>query len=359
MNKIKPLILVKIGTRLLTKNNQKLDYKCIQNIINQIAKLHKEFSVILVSSGAVGAGREFIAPDIKDPITQKQVLASLGQAKLMQIYFDFFQKKKILIAQALITKEDFQKKESYFNMKEVFCQLLEKNIIPIINENDVTSSFENTFGDNDQLAALTAALMQAEKMVLLSDIDGLFTSDPKENVQAKAIREIKNIDTTILQYAKKTLSDGGTGGMYSKLQAAQITTDHGITTVLCNGKNKDALLKAVYSGKESGTLFLPKKKKKLSFYGKWIKTVAKIEGKIFIDSGAVTALKQGKSLLAVGITSMEGNFKKRGIVLILSDTGIRVALGVSREDGAKLKEILFSNKKKGVTIVHCDYLYLL
>ena len=236
---------------------------------------------------------------------------------------------------------------------------MKKNIIPIINENDVTSSFENTFGDNDQLAALTAALMQAEKMVLLSDIDGLFTDDPKKSVQEKAIREIKNIDKTILQYAKKTLSDGGTGGMYSKLRAAQITTDHGITTVLCNGKNKDALLKAVYSEKDCGTLFLPKKKKKLSFYGRWIKTVAQIEGKIFIDSGAVNALKQGKSLLAVGITSAEGNFKSRGIVLILSETGIRVALGVSRENGTKLKEILVSNKKKGITIVHRDYLYLL
>ena len=356
---MKPILLIKIGTRLLTKNNQKLDYKCIQNIIHQIAKLHKEFSIILVSSGAVGAGREFIIPDIKDPITQKQVLASLGQVRLLQIYFNFFQKKKILIAQALITKEDFQKKESYFNMKEIFFQLLKKDIIPIINENDVTSSFENTFGDNDQLAALTAALMEVEKMVILSDIDGLFTDDPKNSKQVKPIPKIKNIDQTILQYAKQSLSDGGTGGMYSKLQAAQITTEHGITTVLCNGKNKDALLKAIYCEENCGTLFLPKKKKKLSFYGKWIKTVARIEGKIFIDSGAVDALRQGKSLLAVGITSIEGNFKKRGIVLILSDTGIRVALGVSREDGTKLKEILFSNKKKGVTIVHCDYLYLL
>ena len=356
---MKPILLVKIGTRLLTKSNQKLDYKCIQNIIHQIAKLHKEFSIILVSSGAVGAGREFILPDIKDPITQKQVLASLGQVRLLQIYFNFFQKKKILIAQALITKEDFQKKESYFNMKEIFFQLLKKNIIPIINENDVTSSFENTFGDNDQLAALTAALMQTEKMILLSDIDGLFTDDPKKNNQAKPITEIENIDATILQYAKRSLSDGGTGGMYSKLQAAQITTGHGIATVLCNGKNKNALLKAVYLEKDYGTLFLPKKKKKLSFYGKWIKTVAQIEGKIFIDSGAVDALKQGKSLLAVGIISVEGSFKNKSIVLILSDTGIRVAVGVSRESGAKLKQILASSEKKGNTIVHCDYLYLL
>ena len=213
MNKIKPLILVKIGTRLLTKSNQKLDYKCIQNIIHQIAKLHKEFSIILVSSGAVGAGRELISPNIKDPITQKQVLASLGQVRLLQIYFNFFQKKKILIAQALITKEDFQKKESYFNMKEIFFQLLKKDIIPIINENDVTSSFENTFGDNDQLAALTAALMEVEKMVILSDIDGLFTDDPKNSKQVKPIPKIKNIDQTILQYAKQVYKRWSTGGI--------------------------------------------------------------------------------------------------------------------------------------------------
>ena len=269
---------------MLTKSNQKLDYKCIQNIIHQIAKLHKEFSIILVSSGAVGAGRELISPNIKDPITQKQVLASLGQVRLLQIYFNFFQKKKILIAQALITKEDFQKKESYFNMKEIFFQLLKKDIIPIINENDVTSSFENTFGDNDQLAALTAALMEVEKMVILSDIDGLFTDDPKNSKQVKPIPKIKNIDQTILQYAKQSLSDGGTGGMYR--QAAQITTEHGILQCFVTEKIKMLCL-AIYCEENCGTLFLPLFK--IKEHG--------IEGKIFI-SGAVD------TVLAVGITSV-------------------------------------------------------
>ena len=356
--KDKPIILVKIGTNLLTKTNQKLDYKTIAKIVGQIAKLKKEFSILIVSSGAVGAGREIVLPEIKDPITQKQVLASVGQVRLLQIYFELFSKKNISIAQALITKSDFQHRESYYSTKEILSHLIKQGIIPIINENDVTSSFGNTFGDNDQLAALTASLIQAEKMILLTDTTGLFTDDPKKNTSAQLITKIDKITDKTFQYAKKTMSKGGSGGMYSKIQAAKITTEHGIETVLCDGKQKNALINAIKS-ENYGTLFVPQKKKQLSLNGKWIKTAARIKGKVVIDSGAYKAIQLGKSLLAVGIKSLEGDFVKKDIITIVSESGIRFAVGMCREDADSLRELIKQSKTKGVTFVHRDYLYFL
>lgn len=355
---LKPIILVKIGTNLLTKKNQKLDYKTISKIINQIAKLHQNFSILLVSSGAVSAGRELVSIDIKDPVTKKQVLASIGQVRLLQIYSELFKKKKITVAQALMTKRDFQEKESYYTTKEILSNLLKQDIIPIINENDVTSSFANTFGDNDQLAALTASLLEVEKVILVTNTNGFFTDDPNKNPQAELIKRVTKIDNKIMSYAKKSLSQGGSGGMYSKIQAAKITTEHGIPTVLCNGKLKNSLLQAVFE-ENHGTFFSPSKKKKLSANGKWIKTVAKIDGTITVDDGAYNALLQGKSLLAVGIKKITGEFQKKKIVTIILEDGIRVAVGMCREDSDNLNSLLKTGNTKGKIIVHRDYLYLL
>ena len=257
--KKKPILLVKVGTNLLTNSNFKLHRRNIQNIIQQVAKLHSSYSLLLVSSGAVGAGKEISSPIIPDPITKKQVLASIGQGRLLQIYSDYFNKKKITIAQALLTKKDFQHKESYYSTKEILSALLYQNVIPIINENDVTSSVENTFGDNDQLAALTACLMEVDKMILLTDTFGLYQEDPKKNPKAKFIEQVERINEKIISFAKHSTSKGGSGGMYSKVKAAQIATNHGIPTILCNGNEKNALLKAV---KENfGTYFCASEKK--------------------------------------------------------------------------------------------------
>jgi glutamate 5-kinase len=260
----KKILLLKVGTNLLTKPDLKLNYKAISSIIRQIAILHKKYAILFVSSGAVGAGRELLNPKIADPVVKKQVLASVGQGRLLQIYTELFQKRNIITAQALLTKKDFQNKESYYSTKEILTQLLRQNIIPIINENDVTSSVENTFGDNDQLAALTAALMEASMVIILTDTLGLYQQDPKKNEQAELIKRVENIDEKILSFAKHSLSKGGTGGMYSKVKSAQITTSHGIPTILCSGKEQDALLKAV-SQENYGTYFKALRKKKIIY----------------------------------------------------------------------------------------------
>lgn len=353
----KDTLLIKVGTNLLTKSDLKLNYKAIKSIIQQIAVLHKKYAILFVSSGAVGAGRELLNPNIPDPIVKKQMLASIGQGRLLQIYTNLFQKKNIITAQALLTKKDFQNKESYFSTKEILSQLLRQNIIPIINENDVTSSTENTFGDNDQLASLTAALMEVSKVIILTDTLGLYQQDPKKNKQAKLIQRVENIDEKILSFATHSISRGGTGGMYSKLKAAQITTSHGIPTILCGGKEKNALLKAI-NQENYGTYFVAHKKKKLSMNGKWIQTVAKISGKIFIDNGAVVALQQKNSLLAVGIKKIEGIFEEKAIVSILDEKNIRIAVGVVRENSQNLTKILKSETKKRKMIIHRDYLFL-
>ena len=353
----KPILLVKVGTNLLTKPNLELDYTTIQTLIKQIAILHKDYAILFVSSGAVGAGREVLRPKIADPIIQRQVLASIGQGRLLQVYANLFKKENIITAQALLTKKDFQNKDTYYSTKEILNQLLYQNIIPIINENDVTSNAENTFGDNDQLAALTAALMEAEKMIMLTDTMGLYQEDPKKNKAAKLMKIIKKIDEEILSFAKHSISKGGTGGMYSKVKAAQITTSHGIPTILCNGREKNALLKATHQD-NYGTYFIAQKKKKLSTSGKWIKTVAKISGKIFIDEGAVTALKAKNSLLAVGIKKIQGVFKKKDIVSIVNIQNISIAVGVTKENSDALEKILNTKKNKRLTIIHRDYIFL-
>lgn len=357
MIKQKPILLVKVGTNLLTKPNLELDYTTIASIIKQIAILHKEYAILFVSSGAVGAGRKILSPQIADPIIKKQVLASIGQGRLLQIYTDLFQKENIIIAQALLTKKDFQNKDSYYSTKEILNQLLYQNVIPIINENDVTSSTENTFGDNDQLAALTASLMEVEKIIMLTDTLGLYQEDPKKNKIAKLIQRVEKIDEKILSFAKHSISKGGTGGMYSKVKAAQITVSHGIPTVLCSGRGENALFNAIHQ-ENYGTYFVPQKKKKLSMHGKWVQTVAKISGTIFIDDGAVIAIQAKNSLLAVGIKKIEGVFTKKDIVSIVSMQNIRIGVGVTREDSQDLEKILKTKKKKNLTIVHRDYLFL-
>ena len=353
----KPILLIKVGTNLLTKPNLKLDYNSIKSIISQIAFLHKKYAILFVSSGAVGAAREILTLQITDPVVKRQVLASIGQSKLLQVYADLFEKKKIITAQALLTRKDFQDKESYYSTKEVLSQLLKHDIIPIINENDVTSSTENTFGDNDQLAALTAALMEVSKMIMLTDILGLYQDDPKINKNASLMSRVEKIDEKILSFAKHSVSRGGTGGMYSKLKSAQITTSYGIPTILCNGREKNALIKAA-NGENFGTYFCAHKKKKFSMGDKWIKTSAKISGKIFIDDGAIKAIQTKNSLLAVGIIKAEGEFNKKDIVSICSKNGIRVAVGVIKSDAKNLQQVLEKPQKKGLTIIHRDYLFL-
>ncbi len=280
---MKKRLLVKVGTHVLGRENGRLNYNRISDLVDQIVELRKDFQVILVSSGAIKAGREFREfEDEKDPLIRRQMLASIGQGRLFQVYSDFFRERSIVTAQALITFGNFRWKAAYDNVKNTLEGLLNNGIMPIINENDVTSHRESSFGDNDQLAALTASLMSTDLLVLLSDIVGFYTADPKKDKNADLIKTVDKISPELLSLCEDSLSDGGTGGMLSKLKAAEIASQHGIPTIVCSGKEENSLINAA-TGKTSGTTFNPvNSKKQLSIRGKWMMNIADIKGTITI-----------------------------------------------------------------------------
>ncbi len=358
---MKKKILVKVGTHVLGRDNGRLNYNRISDLVDQIIQLRTQYNVVLVSSGAIRAGREFCQfENANDPLIKSQMLASIGQGRLFQVYSDFFREHSIVTAQALLTSGNFRWKDSFHNMKSTLEGLLDNGIMPIINENDVTSYRESSFGDNDQLAALTAAMLNADLLVLVSDIVGFYTADPKRNPKAELIRKVERITPELLTLCENSLSEGGTGGMLSKLKAAELATQHGIPTIVCSGKEQDCLIKAGRF-QTSGTYFVPvNKKKKLSLRGNWMTTAADVKGTITIDIGAEQALKSNKSLLAVGVTGAEGKFNKKDVILIQNESGFRIGTGLANQPYDEIKDwIRNKNKPKGVVVVHKNHLYTL
>lgn len=370
---MKGRIVVKVGTNVLTRPNKRLDYNRIMDLVEQISTLHEEkYQVVFVSSGAAGAGREYFQfENEKDPIIRKQMLASIGQGRLFQVYADFFREHTVIPSLALISRKDFHSKTSFKNMKSTLEGLLQNNIVPIINENDVVSHRESTFGDNDQLAALTAAMLQADLLVILSDIPGFYTADPKKDKKAKLIPKVEKISQELISLCEDSLSDGGTGGMYSKVKAAELASSHGIATVVTSGKEENSLLKAVREG-GIGTYFVAQRKKQLSVRGKWMVTGANLKGVITIDDGAQKAVQHKKkgqnhmekdmknSLLAVGVIDVEGEFKKKDVILIQNSNKIRIAVGMTNYSSKEIKEMIETKEKsKGKIVIHQNHLYTL
>ncbi len=358
---MKKTVVVKVGTHILGRSNGRLNYNRISDLVGQIIELRKTHRVVLVSSGAIMAGKEFCEfTEEKDSLKKRQMLASIGQGRLFQVYSDFFREYGVITAQALITFEDFRRKESYDNIKNALDGILNNDIMPIINENDVVSFRESTFGDNDQLASLTASMLSADLMILLSDIVGFYTADPKKDPDAKLIKTVEQISLDLLALCEDSLSDGGTGGMLSKLKAADLASQHGIPTIVCSGKEKNSIIKAV-KGKTTGTYFKPSREKtRLSIRGKWMMTAANIKGTITIDAGAEAALKDKKSLLAVGVNSIKGDFVKRDVVLIENSEKSRIGAGLVNYSAGEIRKFIKAKEKpKGVIVIHKNHLYTL
>jgi len=354
-------VLIKVGTHILGRDNGRLDYNRISDLVDQIAKIKTHHQVLLVSSGATRAGKEFRQfNDVKDPLVRKQMLASIGQGRLFQVYSDFFREHSVVTAQALLTSGNFRWESSFQNMKTALEGLLNNSVLPIINENDVTSFRESSFGDNDQLAALTAAMMNVDMLILLSDIVGFFTADPKNDPEAQLIPKVEKITPELLQLCEDSLSDGGTGGMLSKLKAAEFATQYGIPTIVCSGEEKDCIIKAV-NGETSGTYFeTAKEKKQFSSRGSWMITGADVKGSITVDEGAEKALKNNKSLLAVGIIGLEGSFEKKDVVLIQNEEKIRLGAGLANFESQEIDGFVKSYEKpKGMIVVHKNHLFML
>ncbi len=333
-------LVVKIGSNILASENEGLDTKRISYIASDVAELHdRGYNLVLVSSGAIAAGmRKLGLKEKPKTIKLKQAAAAVGQSSLMWAYEKSFGEYNKKVAQVLLTRDDFSDRKKYINSKNTILTLLSYKIIPIINENDTVSTDEIRFGDNDFLAALVASLIEAERLIILSDVDGLYTEDPKKSEQAEIINVVEEITPELLRKAGSAGSIVSTGGMYSKLLAAQRAVNHGIVVHIISGR-KEGLLKDYIEGKHYGTVFQPKRKKLSSRKG-WIAYGSRSKGNIVIDDGAIKALIQGgKSLLPSGIITIEGNFETGDAVYCIDSDGNRIAKGLINYSSSEIDRI--------------------
>jgi glutamate 5-kinase len=318
------LIVVKVGTSGITKSEGTLDEEEMRKLTDQIAAITKQGDkVVLVTSGAVAAGiAELGIPPKPNDVVFQQAAAATGQSVLMAKYRELFKEHELKVAQILLTAEDLSNRASYMHTCNVLNMLIKSGVIPIINENDVTSvtelrrteGYKVNFSDNDILSVLVAGAMGADMTIILSDVDGLYTADPQE----AGAKLIKTVDT-ITPELKATLngkSKLGRGGIQSKIKAAEIATSCGITVVIANSRRKNVLIDII-SGKDVGTFFKPQKT--MPFVKRWIAYGAAVKGQIHVNEGAKKAILEGSSLLPVGVTQIVGNFNVGDVVNLVDE----------------------------------------
>lgn len=335
MNRNLPLrpkrIVVKVGTGILTGSNRRLNKSWIRQLVGQIAALIKqEIQVILVTSGAIGAGMGTLGLEQRPVFLPRlQAAAAIGQGQLMRIYDLFFKPHGLITAQVLLTREDLSNRRRYLNARNTLLTILSYRAIPVINENDTVSVDEIKFGDNDKLSALVANLVHADLLIILSDVDGLYSSCPKKGALASkqaVVSVVEKIDAAIEKMARGTKSQVGTGGMAAKVEAAKICCASGIACVVANGKSPNVLLE-ILANKKIGTLFVPKKEH-LVAKKQWIGFSAKLSGQIMVDQGAKQALmEKNKSLLPKGVIMVHGAFSAGDTVSILDADNREFARG--------------------------------
>jgi len=349
-------IVVKIGSNVLTQTNGLPDECRIAQLVDQIVALKRRgITVILVSSGAVASGRSLITVSEKqDAIAARQLLASIGQIKLINTYFSLFQKEQMLCSQVLVTKEDFRDRKHYLNIKSCLSILLKHDVIPIVNENDVVSVTELMFTDNDELAGLVASMLDADALIILSNVDGIYNGDPK-SPHAHIIQEIKRDDAHVEAYISKGRSTSGRGGMITKLGMAQKAAKLGIPVHIANGTHND-VLPGIIDKTVVHTYFVPDKNK--SGKKKWIAhSEQAATGSVRVNQGAAAALVSGeaRSLLPVGLLDVLSVFQKGDIVRILDEQDVLIGLGIAEYGSDKAKEK--TGQKGQKPLIHYNYFY--
>jgi len=333
-------IVIKIGTRVITENDNTLDRKIIEKISCEVSKSHSDLrDFIIVSSGAIALGLSRLGLDKRpEKIILLQAAASLGQSKLMHIYENEFGKNNIPIAQILLTYEDIQHRHRYLNVRNTIFSLWDYRAIPIVNENDAVSFAEIRFGDNDMLAAHLSNMMDADLLIILTDIDGLYNKNPILYSDAERLSVVNRITEDVKAMAMGKGSNFSSGGMASKLKAAEIATKSGVGVVITHGKYFN--LKSILSGEDIGTYFTPIKKR-LKGKKKWIAFNPKVSGKIIVDEGGVKAIvDEKKSLLPVGIKDVVGDFKIGDNVAVLDEDGNEIARGLTNFSSDEIKKIM-------------------
>jgi len=362
------LIVVKVGSSLLLeKGALKLDK--IKELAYNVACLREQGKkIILVSSGAVAVGMSVMGFTKKrGDIPFKQAMSAIGQSVLMQAYREVFSPLGIQVAQILLAPEDTHNRVKYLNARNTFEALLQLGVLPVVNENDSVAVEEIKFGDNDRLSALVASLIDADLLVILSDVEGLFTADPRLSPQASLVEEVKKINGEIEEMAGGKGNYFSAGGMKSKIIAARMATLSGIGVIIASGKDF-SVLQEIGEGKKRGTFFWPEKKR-LSGRKRWIAFAMMPQGKVLIDEGAKEALLGQKSLLPAGVKDVEGNFDLGDCVEILGPSRELVGRGITNYSSEELRKILglhteevreiWGGKDFDEEVVHADNLVLL
>jgi len=321
--------VVKIGSALLTAEGAGLDRQALGGWVDQMADwLQPGHELVLVSSGAVAEGMCRMGWTRRpDTLHELQAAAAIGQMGLVQAWESCFQRRGRHTAQVLVTHDDLSDRKRYLNARSTLQTLLSLGVIPVVNENDVVANDELRFGDNDTLAALVANLVEADLLVLLTDQDGLFDADPRGNPGARLIEHARVDDVALDRYAGASKGILGSGGMHTKLRAARLAARSGTATIIASGKRPDAL-REIAAGHELGTLLVPAQEPDAA-RKRWLAGQLQARGRLHLDAGAVQVLrKSGSSLLAVGVTNVEGGFSRGEMVVCLGPEGEEVARGL-------------------------------
>ena len=366
-------IAVKIGSNVLTRRDGTLDVTRMSALVDQVAELHKAgVEIILVSSGAVASGRSEIHPAKKlDSVDQRQLFSAVGQAKLINRYYELFREHGIPVGQVLTMKENFATRRHYLNQKNCMTVMLENGVIPIVNENDTISVSELMFTDNDELSGLIASMMDAKVLIILSNIDGIYNGSPADPA-SEVISEIEH-GKDLSSYIQTSKSSFGRGGMLTKTNIARKVADEGITVIIANGKRDNILvdllhqeLPALFPDVQSSALdsqltytrFIPAPQP-VSSVKKWIAhSEGFAKGELHIDDCATKVLASDKavSILPIGITDVRGEFENDDIVRIIDFEGNPIGVGKANCSSEQAREAMGKHGKKPV--VHYDYLYI-
>ncbi len=352
-------IVVKIGSNVLTRADGSLDVTRISALVDQVAELKQSGAeVILVSSGAVASGRKLVTPQTKlDVVSARQLYSAIGQVKLLNHYYDFFHQYNMVCGQILATKEDFSTRRHYLNQRNCIQVMLENDVVPIINENDAISVNELMFTDNDELSGLVATMVGAEKLIILSNIDGIFTGHPDDK-ESELIREINVEKDDLTKYIQQSKSSSGRGGMITKYNIARKLAEEGIEVVIANGKKSNILVDVLKDKNVPCSRFLPLKQKPSSIK-KWIAhSESFAKGEIHVNEGAKEMLLGNKavSLLMVGVTQIVGEFEADDIIRIMDEQGNQI--GVGKSSYGSEKAVSLKGKSGSKPIIHYDYLYI-
>ncbi|MDR1981331.1 MAG: glutamate 5-kinase [Tannerellaceae bacterium] len=353
-------IAVKIGSNVLARADGTLDVTRMSALVDQVAELHKKgVEIVLISSGAVASGRSEIKVKKRlDPVSARQLYSAVGQAKLINRYYELFREHGITCGQVLTTKENFGSRTHYLNQKRCMEVMLENRVIPVVNENDTISVTELMFTDNDELSGLIAAMMGMDALIILSNVDGVYNGDPADP-EAFVIREIEKGIEGFMDHVQASRSSFGRGGMLTKCRIAQKVADEGIAVVIANGKRENILPELLREKSDVVCTRFKPSAKPVSSIKKWIAhSDGFAKGEVHINKGAADALlcPKATSILLVGVTRITGDFEKDDIVKIFDEKGKQIGVGCA---GYASKEAsAWIGRRDMKPLIHYDYLYL-